>query len=188
MRLFNIIIIFFTAVQCYGQNLYLNNIDTTREYPFEYLYHFKNSDDTSSYQLIKKYDEGPSFFTLCDNAGDTLCFMSIVIKNIKTDSVLNITTDFDGQGTFQFSEGEYEIYTCSLFDTFRITVNISHNEQIDLQIRLGRSHEVTIYKVHSRNELSEFEIKEIMNCVKQNRPNYWVDCDEQDKYYIMMQI
>lgn len=93
-----------------------------------------------------------------------------MLRNIETDSVTNKFTDLDGIAKINLSKGNYKLEVLTFrYDTFEFLFKTNDNEYIELKFNLGLAAEEAVYQINSKRTLSEIEINEIMDCVKNNR-------------------
>ena len=189
MKLTILILSIIFSLQCFGQKWHLNNVDKSKDYPYEYWFQFENLDDTCSYKLTEKLGRGKSHIELYNNQGDTIAFAKIIIHNIETDSVINLISEFNGQSDILLKKGKYRIEISAMnYDKFTLEFEVKNEQHIELRIYLGLAPELTVYQIDSKFELTENEIYEIMKCVKRNRGQFYKNCSDAKKYRVMMQI
>ena len=173
--------------QSFGQKWHLNKVDNSKTYAYEYWFHFENLNDTNSYQLIKTSNRQSSTFELYDNLGDTLVFANIRLENIETDSVINLISDLNGKASFPLEKGKYQIGVSAInYDYFNIEFEIE--QSIDLKFFLGRAPDLDVFQINSVMKLDESKILEIIDCVKQNRTDFYDACSEDEVYMILMHL
>ena len=177
------------SIQCFGQKWHLNNVDKSKDYPYEYWFQFENLDDTCSYKLTKKSGFEKSHIELYNNQGDIVTFANIIIHNIGTDSIISLISEYNGQSNILLKKGKYriEIYAMN-YDKFNLEFEVKNEQYIELQIYLGLAPELTVYQIDSKSELTESEIYEIMKCVKINKNQFNENCSDIKKYSVMIHI
>ena len=179
----------FFTVQSFGQKWYLNKIDNSKEFPYEYCFQFENLEDSCTFQIIKKTGIKPSTFEFYDKNGNPVIFANVQLINLETDFKHLLTTEINGKTKIQLEKGKYRLEVfATLYDDFRLDFEIDTEQFIELIIKLGLAPELEVYQIDSKTELNEREILEIMNCVKNNKNEYNSNCSDKNKYMIMMQI
>jgi hypothetical protein len=177
------------SVHSFGQKWHLNEINKSKEFCYEYWFQFENLDDTCSYQLNKKSGNHTSIFELFNNQGDTVILANIRIQDIEKDSLTNLVSDFNGTTNTKLEKGKYRIEVSAMnYDKFELAFEINEEQYIELKIKLGLAPELTVYQIDSKIKLTEYEILEIIKCVKKNQPDFYESCSEKSKYLIMKQI
>jgi hypothetical protein len=146
-------------------------------------------DDSCTYILTKEKGNLKSIIHLKDNVGDTLPGATVRITNLKNDSVINVSTNIDGNVQSQFGQGKYkiEIFYAN-FDDFSLTIDLSEHEFFNLDAKLGLGPELRVFQINSKHKLTEQEIFKIMDCVKRNNRNLHLDCEDRTRFYITIQI
>jgi hypothetical protein len=173
----------------YGQKWHLNRIDKISKFKYEYWFQFENADDSSSYNFKKTDGKSLSTIQLTDNKGDMVVFATIKIKDLENDTSFIIVTDFDGLGKIQLKPSKYNMEITALnYDKFIFDFSVFENENFNLKVKLGLGPESDVYQINSKVELKEKEILTIINCVKENRQDYYKKCLDQKRYYVMMHI
>ena len=177
------------SIQCFGQKWHLNNVDKTNEYPYEYWFQFENLEDTCSYQLVRKTENKVSTIRLFDNQGDTVNLARIKVINIENESEINLISEFMDNTELRLESGKYRIIVIAMYlDNFNLEFEIENGQQIDLDINLGLAPELEVYQIESKINLNKTEIREIIECVRINRDEYYKICSDFKKYRIIMQI
>jgi hypothetical protein len=177
------------SVQCFGQKWYLNNVDKSEKYPYEYWFQFDNLYDTCTYELTKKSGVQNSLIELHNNQGDTVIFANIRIQNIETDSVTTVISGINGQTKIRLDKGKYKVEISAMnYDKFNLEFEVNNEQYLELKINLGLALELTVYQIDSKSELNEMEIIKIIECVKSNRKDFYENCSENKKYRVLMHI
>ena len=136
-RIFIIILVLITF-QSFGQKWSLNSIYRSKKYSFEYLFRLDNLDDTSSYQLTKRIGQKKSTIEIFDNQRDTVVLANIKLSNKINDSIIILTSDFNGQSNIKLQGGEYKLeISAQNYDNFDMTFSVTTEEYISLKINLG---------------------------------------------------
>lgn len=167
----------------------MNRVDKSSNFKYEYWFQFENVEDSSSYSFKKNYDKSISTIEITDNKGDTVVFATIRIKDLDNDTSIIILTNFDGLVKLNLKAGKYKIEITAInYDKFLCDLTVLENESFNLKVKLGLGPELKVYQINSKTKLSKQEILTIMNCVKDNRQDYYKKCINKEKYYVLMHI
>ncbi len=177
--------IFFLLLFCnvYCQEWFLNRIDTSTKFKYEYWFHYQNIDDSSSHKFEIVSGNQKSAIQLTNNKDDTVEFAIIVIKNLGNDTALSLYSDSNGMGQIQLKPGNYSITIIAIdYDRFSFNFSIKKNEFFNLHIKLGLAPELEVYQINSKEKLEEKEILSIMKCVKDNKRDFFEKCADARSY------
>jgi len=173
------------SVQCFGQKWNLNNVDKTKEYPYEYWFQFENSVVSNNFELKRKSGEHFSTIVLMDLFGETISFGDVRIKNLHSDTLIMLTTDINGKANVNLEKGSYSLTVSVIqYENQVFEFDVQNEQYIELNINIGQP-KGTVYQVDSKHELTEEKLLDIMKCVKANPIDYHKTCVEKDKYNIM---
>jgi hypothetical protein len=100
--------------------------------------------------------------------------------------------DIDKNGTSEFERSNLcPTLTFSYYDWNPLTIVIHPDDSIKKQIlRFEPRLNDEVYQINSKEELTETELNEIMQCVKHQLKNKdaTVDCNDRKRYYVSFQI
>jgi len=139
--------------------------------------------------LNKKLGKQLSSVEFYDNQGNAITFVNVKFENVENDSTITLTPDLYGKTKTKLVKGKFRLEVSSTnYDKFELTFEINEEQYIELKIKLGLAPELTVYQIDSKIKLTEYEILEIMKCVKKNQLDFYESCSEKNKYLIMKQI
>jgi hypothetical protein len=189
MKPFTTILFLLLVSGLHAQKWHLERVDKSTPYKYEYWFQFQHAEDSCSYSLKKSEGGSVSTIRVRDNKGDTLLFANVRIKNLRNDSILNLTTNINGAVQMQLQPGRYTVNVfVPNYDRFSTELIILENEAVQLDVRLGLAPELDVYQINSKSKLQEAEIIRIMDCVKTNRQDYYKTCSKKDKFLISMHL
>lgn len=178
-----------SSIQCFAQKWYLNSVDTTQEYGYEYWFQFQHLDDTSAYQLTKESGKQSSTIELFNNEGEAIWAALIRLKSLATDSVNHFISDLSGRASMVLQKGAYQMTVTAFgYDKFELEFEVEIGQYVGLRINLGLASELTVYQINSKIELDESEVLQIIYPVKKNREEFHRCCSPKNRYRITMQI
>jgi hypothetical protein len=189
MRLLAFILLTLTTFPSVGQKLIDHKVDSNDNFPFEYLFKFQFENDSNSFNLNTRQDVDSSKIQLKNNDNETLGIYSLAIIDLDNGSKKSILTNRQGYVSLILPNGNYKIEINAVgFDSFETEIGIENNQAIDLDIKLGKAPDLTVYQINSKTELTKNKLKQIMNCVEMNKGESLLDCSEKDNFIVSMQI
>jgi hypothetical protein len=189
MRPTLIIAFLLLSFQSIGQKWHLNKVTDKGTVRYEYWFQFENLEDTSSYSLSKRIYNPNTRFILLDNQGESIPFAEIKLENLTTKKVLNLVSSEFEKTEPRLENGKYKMEVRAMnHDFYSLTFEIDQGEQVDITIKLGRSPELEVYQINSKEELSETKVLEIIECVRANRNGFQKTCSHPAAYQVFLHI
>lgn len=189
MKLLLLTIFILFSFQSFSQEWNLNAVNKSGKYKYEYWFQFQNENDTSSYKLNIKEGNENSTFEFLDNQGNPLDHLSILITSSENEVSTRWFADENGKINTLLENGKYSVRARALaYDDFKLEFEIGNDQFVEINVNVGLGRELTVYQINSKDKLNESEISEIMDCVKNNRVEFFKSCSNKKRYLISMQI
>ncbi len=172
-----------TLLFCYSS---ITVAQSTKSYIYKYRFQISSKDP--SYALVdslKGIDTSKIYITVTDKKSNAIPFVTVSIRN--HERKYSVTTDADGKLNLTVQPGTFELsLNCTDCKGLKQSISISDHSMLRITAVLV-PHFSESYNIHSKKRLSNSELKEIKECINQNRsePN---KCSKRKSYFILIEI
>jgi len=180
-------ILVFISIPIYSQAWTLT-VDKTKDYPYDYRF----SDLPVSEGLIEfKKGTGLSRIEVSDLMGDTSSIEAFMTINRLGRDSLVYNAEISAITYILLDTGFYHIKLMSkVLWSYETDIQIRDDEYVFLTARLANLlfHEVGYYHILSKIQLSDTEIQQIMDCVKETFKDPLKNCNDKKRYIVLGEI
>lgn len=169
--------------------------DEDSKYKYKYFFHFDYLEDSNSHKIEIK-ESNDLFVRINGFVSENLVdkyplplVANIYLTNLNTDSTIVLISDINNKFSITVKEGEYDLILSTMnHDKFQLKLELKKGQVINLDIKLGLAPSLHDYLIYSKDKLDEFEIKNIMKCVKENKYKFHRKCRKKNRYFIMIRL